>query len=268
MTGRMSGDRTADDVLFDVHEGIATVTLNRPERRNALSIAMGERLHALWETIDRDPAIRVAIVTAADCGVFCAGMDLVETTAIQQERGVDILEVLRDPFYERMRAIEKPVIAALNGHFTAAGMVLAANADLRVGLAGTRAGITEVRVGRGTPWAVPMLWMLPQALLLEMLLTGAMLPVERLHQVGFINYLESTPEAVLERARTLAREIGRNAPLSVRAAKQGLRRGTALGSEQGLAASKELHKAVYASEDAREGPRAFAEKRTPVWKGR
>ncbi len=130
------------------------------------------------------PRSSVAIVTAADCGVFCAGMDLAETTAIQQARGVDILDVLRDPFYERMRAIDKPVIAALNGHFTAAGMVLAANADLRVGLAGTRAGITEVRVGRGTPWAVPMLWMLPQAVLLEMLLTGEMLPVERLHRGG------------------------------------------------------------------------------------
>jgi enoyl-CoA hydratase len=261
------GDRV-DDVLFEVSEGIATVTLNRPQRRNALSIAMSERLHTLWETIDRDPAIQVAIVTAADCGVFCAGMDLTETAAIQTERGVDILDLLRDPFYERMRAIEKPVIAALNGHFTAAGMVLAMNADLRVGLAGTRAGITEARVGRGTPWAVPMLWMLPEALLLEMLLTGELLPVERLHQVGFVNYLEPTPAAVRERARTLARAIGRNAPLSVRAAKQGLRLGTALGAEHGLAASKRLHKAVYASEDAREGPRAFAEKRTPIWKGR
>jgi enoyl-CoA hydratase len=268
MTPRRSGNSNMDEVLFEVSDGIATVTLNRPERRNALSMAMGERLYALWETIDRDPAIQVAIVTAADCGVFCAGMDLAEATAVQRERGVDILDVLRDPFYERMRAIEKPVIAALNGHFTAAGMVLAANADLRVGLAGTRAGITEARVGRGTPWAVPMLWMLPQALLLEMLMTAEMLPVERLHQVGFLNYLEPTADAVRERTHALARAIGRNAPLSVRAAKQGLRCGTALGCEQGFTASKELHRAVYASEDAREGPRAFAEKRTPVWKGR
>jgi enoyl-CoA hydratase/carnithine racemase len=140
---------------------------------------MADALHASGE-IDRDPAIRVAIVTSTDCGVFCAGMTT-EANAIQQQRGVDTT-LLRDPFYERMRAIETPVIAALNGHFPAAGMVLAANADLRVGLAGTRAGITEVRVGRGTPWAVPMLWMLPQAVLLEMLLTGEMLPVERLRR--------------------------------------------------------------------------------------
>lgn len=256
------------EVLFDVAHGIATITLNRPERRNALSIAMGERLHELWEVIDADPAIHVAIVTASDCGVFCAGMDLAEATRVRQEQGVDILDVLRDPFYERMRAVRKPLIAALTGHFTAAGMVLAANADLRIGLAGSRAGVAEVRVGRGTPWAVPMLWMLPQAILLEMLLTGDMMPVERLHEVGFINHVEPTPVAVRERAAALAGAIARNAPLSVLAAKAGLRQGTALGSEAGLAASKALHVAVYASEDAREGPLAFAEKRPPVWRGR
>jgi enoyl-CoA hydratase len=259
---------TVSNVLFAINDGIATVTLNRPERRNALSIAMGERLYALWETIDADATIKVVIVTAADCGVFCAGMDLTEAAAIRSERDVDILDVLRDPFYERMGALRKPVIAALNGHFTAAGMVLALHADLRVGLAGTRAGIAEVRVGRGTPWAVPMLWMLPQAVLLELLLTGELMPVERLYDVGFVNYVEPTADAVRERARRLAQSIARNAPLSVRAAKEGLRLGTALGAERGLAASKEIHKAVYASEDAREGPRAFAEKRTPIWKGR
>ncbi len=257
-----------DEVLYEVSDGVATITLNRPKRKNALSTAMAERLHDLWEAIDDDPRVNVAIITATDCGVFCAGMDLSEASSIRRERGLDILDALRDPFYERMRALRKPIIAALNGHFTAAGMVLAINSDLRIGLAGTRAGISEARVGRGTPWSIPMLWMMPQALLLELVLTAEMTPVERLHQVGFLNYLETTPQAVGDRARALASSIARNAPLSVRAAKQGLRLGTALGSEHGLAASKELHKAVYASEDAQEGPRAFSEKRTPVWKGR
>ena len=256
------------EVLFDVRDGIATVTLNRPERKNALSVAAAERLHALWQEIDADPAIRVAVITASDCGVFCAGMDLTEAAALRRERGIDILQALADPFYERMRAVRKPLIAALNGHFTAAGMVLAVNADLRVGLAGTRAGITEARVGRGTPWAVPMLWMLPQAILMEMVLTGEMLPVERLHEVGFFNYLEPSANAVRERARRLAASICENAPLSVDAAKEGLRLGAALGAQKGFEASKRVHEAVYASEDAQEGPRAFAEKRKPVWRGR
>ncbi|HEX4884456.1 MAG TPA: enoyl-CoA hydratase-related protein [Casimicrobiaceae bacterium] len=257
-----------EHVLFDVADGIATVTLNRPERRNALSIAAANRLFELWEAIDATPDIRVAIVTAAPCGTFCAGMDLVEAARVRAEQGKDILEVLRDPFYDRMRAVRKPVIGALNGHFTAAGMVLAMHCDLRVGLAGSRAGIAEAKVGRGSPWAVPMLWMLPQAILLEMLLTGEMQPVERLHEVGFVNHVEPDPAAVLDRARRLARAIAANAPLSVHAAKAGLRAGAALGAEAGLAASKELHKVVYASEDAQEGPRAFAEGRAPVWRGR
>lgn len=258
-----------NDVLFERRgDGVAIVTLNRPQRRNALSIAAAERLGDIWREVDADDDLRVLVITSTPCGVFCAGMDLAEAAQVRAERGIDILQVLSDPFYERLRAVRKPVIAALNGHFTAAGMVLATNADLRIGLAGTRAGITEVRVGRGTPWAAPMLTQLPQAVLMEMLLTGEMIECERLHAVGFLNALEATPEAVLRRALEMAEAIGRNAPLSVRAAKQGIRHAAALGADVGFAASKDMHRIVYESEDAQEGPRAFAEKRAPVWKGR
>lgn len=257
------------DVLFEIrNDGIAIATLNRPSRRNALSVAAAERLNEIWHEVDASDAIHALVIGAADCGVFCAGMDLAEAAQVRAERGIDILQALSDPFYEQQRAVRKPIIAALNGHFTAAGMVLAANADLRVALAGAKAGITEVRVGRGTPWAAPMLTQLPQAILLEMLLTGDMMPCERLHAVGFLNYLEPTPDAVLQRALSLASAIGKNAPLSVRAAKQGIRYAASLGADRGFAASKDMHTIVYESEDAREGPRAFAEKREPVWKGR
>jgi enoyl-CoA hydratase len=256
------------EVLYQVADGIATVTLNRPQRRNALSVEAAERLRDLWDQIDDDPQVRVAIVTATDCGVFCAGMDLKEAARISAENGRDILQVLRDPFYERMRSVSKPLIGALNGHFTAAGMVLAVNCDLRVGLAGSKAGIAEVKVGRGSPWAVPMLWMLPQAAVMEMVLTGEMVPAERLHQLGFLNYLEAGSTAVLARAVSLARTIRDNAPLSVAAAKRGLVQAASLGCDAGFANSKALHAPVYASEDAREGPRAFVEKRPPRWTGR
>jgi enoyl-CoA hydratase/carnithine racemase len=135
-------------------------------------------------------------------------------------------------------------------------------------MAGTRAGITEVRVGRGTPWAAPMLSMLPQAVLNEMLLTGEMLPVERLHALGFLNHLEPDGAAVRARALALAELICRNAPLSILAAKHCVRAAAALGADEGFKVSKEFHRGVYESEDAQEGPRAFAEKRAPVWKGR
>ena len=237
---------TAEQVLFDVHGPVATITLNRPERRNALSMAANARLHGLWETIDADPTIRAVVLTSADCGTFCAGMDLKEAAEMRQSTGKDILDLLADPFYERMRRVSVPIIAAMTGHFTAAGMVLAANADMRVGLSGTLGGITEARVGRGTPWAAPMVAMLPQAVMMELVTTAEMMPVERFH----------------------ALVIARKAPLSVKAGKAGLLASSDFGANAGYAISKAQHRIVYASEDAREGPRAFAEKRAPVWVGR
>lgn len=255
-------------VLYRVESGIATITLNCPERRNALSIAAAERLYQIWGEVDADDSVRAVVLTAADCGTFCAGMDLKEAAEIKRERNCDILDVLTDPFYERMRAVKKPIIAAMTGHFAAGGMVLSLNSDLRVGLAGTKGGITESKLGRGSPWAVPMLWMLPLPILLEMTLTGEMMDIERLHALGFINYVEPTSEAVCDRAYQLAARIRDNAPLTVQAGKASLLAAISLGCERGLAQAKDIYKSVYASEDAQEGPRAFAEKRPPRWLGR
>jgi enoyl-CoA hydratase/carnithine racemase len=257
-----------NDVLYRVEDGIATVTINRPAQRNALSVAVGNRLTWLWQEIDRDPDVRVAVLTSADCGTFCAGMDLKEAAAIAAEGRGDILSRFDDPFQERMRHVAKPIVAAITGHFMAGGMMLALNADIRVALAGITAGITEAKVGRGSPWAVPLLWMLPQPLLMEMTMTGDLIPIERLHAVGFINHLEPTPDAVRARAMKIAACIRDNAPLSVRAAKASLLRAMSVGCEDGLVQAKRIYEAVYGSEDAQEGPRAFAEKRPPIWRGR
>lgn len=259
---------TTTQVHYAVADGIATVTLNRPERRNALSLAANARLFRLWDEINADAAVRAVVLTSADCGTFCAGMDLKEAAELRASTGRDILDLLDDPFYERMRSVRVPIVAAMTGHFTAGGMVLAANADLRVALAGTRGGITEARMGRGTPWAAPMVAMLPQAVLMELVTTAEMLPVERLYALGFLNAVEPTPDAVRARALAYARAIAANAPLSVVAAKAGLLASVDLGAHAAYALSKAQHKTVYASADAQEGPRAFAEKRPPQWQGR
>jgi enoyl-CoA hydratase len=258
----------AQHVLYRVDGPVATITLNRPERRNALSLAANERLHGLWSRIDADSTIRAVVLTSTDCGTFCAGMDLKEATELKQKNGRDILDQLADPFYERMRRVSVPIIAAMTGHFTAAGMVLAANADMRVGLVGTQGGITEALVGRGTPWAARMQDMLPQGILMELVTTARMLPIDRLHALGFINEVEPTPQAVRDKAQEMATVIAGNAPLSVRAGKAGLLAASDFGGEAGFVISRALHRSVYASEDAQEGPRAFAEKRQPRWIGR
>jgi enoyl-CoA hydratase/carnithine racemase len=256
-----------DAVLFEVDAHIATVTLNRPVRRNALSIAATNRLFEILQEIDRGDDIRAIVLTGADCGTFCAGMDLKEAAEIKAKRGVDVLTLVRDPFHERMRAVRKPIIAAMTGHFTAGGMMLSLNSDLRVGLAGTMGGITEAKLGRGSPWAMPLLWMLPQPLMMEMTLCGGLIPIERFLAVGFVNYVETTPDGVRARAHSLAEQIRDNAPLSVLAAKESIVATMNLGCERGFAEAKRIHAKVYASDDAQEGPRAFAEKRAPVWQG-
>lgn len=255
-------------INLTVAHGIATLTIDRPERRNAVDTMTAEALYEAWGRIDGDPEIKVTVLTSTDCGTFSAGMDLKEASEIRRTRNVDVLSMLRDPFMERMGAVRKPVIAAMTGDFAGAGMLMAVLADLRVGLAGTTGGIPEAQRGRGSPWAVPMLWMVPQALFMEMVLTGEMMPIEHLHRLGFVNYVEATPDAVRVRAARIANRIRDNAPLSVEAGKASIRAAAALGRDAGLAEAKRLHEAVYDSLDAEEGPRAFAEKRAPVWRGR
>lgn len=264
-------DQNVDDkdcVLFEVQDGIATVTLNRPRQRNALSIAAMNGLHEAWETVDKDPSIRVAILTSSDCGTFCAGMDLKETSRVKQETGKDILGFFKDPFHFRMRRVRVPIIAAMTGHLMAGGMLMSLNCDLRVGMAGTKVGITESKIGRGSPWGMPLLWMLPQPLVMEMVLTAELMPIERFHDLAFVNYLEQTPDAVRARALSLAQTIRDNAPLSVQAGKRALLTAMSVGCDAGAEMAWHIYRTAYESDDAQEGARAFAEKRAPVWKGK
>lgn len=255
-------------VLYKVEGGVATVTLNRPHRRNALSIATFKRLEEIWNEVEKDDKVRVVVLTGSDCGTFCAGMDLKEAAEIRQKQGIDILDIIGDPSLPRMSKIAKPMIAAINGHAPAGGMMLSMACDLRVGVEGATLGITEVHRGRGSPWAMPGLWQMPVSMLLELTLVGDFMPIERFHQIGFINYLEPTVEKVLERANTLAERIAGAAPLSVQAAKASAMAAMDLVVGHALKEANALHVKAYKSEDAIEGPRAFAEKRAPVWKGR
>ena len=119
-----------------IDNNIATVTLNRPERKNALSIDLANRLTDFWESVDGNDLVSVIILTSTDCGVFCAGLDLKEANEVMTRDGTDILEYMRDPMHQKMRDVKKPIIAAMTGHLMAGGMLLALNSDLRVGLSG------------------------------------------------------------------------------------------------------------------------------------
>jgi len=253
-------------LIFDKKDGIAYLTLNRPEQRNAITIEMWNMLGKYWDMVNEDDGIRVVIITGAGDKVFCAGMDLKEAARLRKEGKENILKLVDDPFMQKMRKVKKPIIAAINGNVFAGGFLISLNSDIRIGIEGTTFAITESKMGRGSPWAVPLLWMLPLGIVMELTLTGEVIPAERMYQMGFINRLVKRKE-LMPTVISIAERIRDNAPLSVIAAKESLLRGMGLGPTAGFEKALETYQPVYDSEDAQEGPRAFAEKRKPIWKG-
>ena len=253
-----------DAVLFEGRaDGIAIITLNRPDARNALGKEIREGLFAAWERFEREPALRVAILTGAGDKAFCAGGDLKEMV----ERKLTVPP--RDMFPVPGDSIEltKPTIAAVNGVAFAGGFMIAQACDLCVASTTAKFAITEVKVGRSSPWAAPLIHMLPQRVMMEMVLTGRALSAQRAYELGLVNRL-AEPAQLMQVALELAGEINEGAPLSVRAARDMVRLSTEMGRSAALLASRHASELAYCSEDAQEGPRAFAEKRKPEWRGR
>ena len=254
----------SDAVLFDAREdGIAIITLNRPEARNALGKEIREGLFAAWERFERDPALRVAILTGAGDKAFCAGGDLKEMTETRMAVPPrDLFPVPGDTI-----ELTKPTIAAVNGVAFAGGWMIAQACDLCVASTNAKFAITEVKVGRSSPWAAPLIHMIPQRIMMEIVLTGKPISAQRAYEIGLVNRL-AAPEQLKDVALELAAEILEGAPLSVRAARETVLLATEMGRSAALSAARHASESAYRSEDAQEGPRAFAEKRRPHWKGR
>ena len=254
----------SDAVLFDARDdGIAIITLNRPESRNALSKEIRAGLFAAWERFERDPALRIAILTGSGEKAFCAGGDLKEMV----ERRLAVPP--RDMFPVPGDNIElsKPTIAAVNGVAFAGGWMIAQACDLCVASTRAQFAITEVKVGRSSPWAAPLIHMIPQRIMMEIVLTGKPINAQRAYEIGLVNRL-AEPDALMAVALALAGEILDGAPLSVQAARDMVMLSTEMGRSAALRAARHVSESAYRSEDAQEGPKAFAEKRRPQWKGR
>lgn len=252
------------EVLFEVVDGhTALITINRPDQRNAANAAVRSGLRECFERFEHDSSLRVAVLTGAGEKAFCGGMDLKELSSMGL--GVpprDFLPVIGDNLH-----ISKPVIAAVNGIAFAGGWLFAQMCDLCLAAEDATFGITEAKVGRGMPWAAPLMRMLPQRIVMELLLTGNPLSARRAFEFGYVNAV-----VPLDRLRTetlrLAATIAANAPLTVRAARELVYLSSEMGRSAGLRAAHHLFEPVYCSDDALEGPRAFAAKRPPVWQGR
>lgn len=253
----------ADEILYENRGRVAVVTINRPESRNAINRGVREGLAAAWERFGKDAEARVAILTGAGDKAFCAGADLKEMAQTK-------LGSLPRNFMPTLNVnihVTKPVIAAVNGVAYAGGWALVQMCDIVVASESARFAITEAKVGRGMPWAVPLTHMIPQKVLLEILLTGDPISAQRAYEIGFVNHVVPA-EKLMTKALAIAATIAENAPLTVAAAKEMVYMATDTGRMAGLEAARHLFDYVYRSEDAQEGPRSFAEKRKPQWKGR
>jgi enoyl-CoA hydratase/carnithine racemase len=247
-----------DAVRYDRVGPVAWVTIDRPEARNAINAEVRDGLFAAAARFNDDDAA-VLVLTGSGEVSFCAGADLKEMSAMALE--VPPPEFL--PVFGRSIRVDKPTIAAVNGVAYAGGFLLSQMCDLCVAAEHARFAITEVKVGRGAPWAAPLPWLVPPRIAMELLLTGEPLTAERAFDVGLVNRV--VPMAGLhDAAQQLAEGIAANAPLSVAAAK----RTVYLSMAAEFDAADAIWEPVYKSEDAQEGPRAFAEKRAPRWQGR
>jgi enoyl-CoA hydratase/carnithine racemase len=246
-------------VSYRVEGGVAWLTIERPEARNALSAAVREGLFAGTRRFNGDEQAKVLVLTGAGDKAFCAGGDLKEMA----ETALTVPPPDFVPQFGRNIDVPKPTIAAVNGVAWAGGFMLAQSCDLCVAADTATFAISEVKVGRGSPWAAPLSWLVPPRIALQILLTGDPLSAQRAHEIGLVN--EVVPLASLrDTTQELAERIAANAPLSVLAAKR-----TAYLSRPGLFDEAErIWAPVYHSADAQEGPAAFRDKRRPVWTGR
>jgi enoyl-CoA hydratase len=259
-------------LLFERQGHVAMVTLNRPEKRNALSGEMLVRMHDAWMQIQADPEIRVAIVTGAG-GNFCSGADLKAMAAghpddeytkrFAQDQDLHWKALLRH------FVPAKPMIAAVEGYAVAGGTEILQAFDIRVAGESAQFGVAEVRrglfpLGGST---VRLSRQIPYTVAAEMLLTGRFVSAEEAKAVGLIGHVVPDGQA-LDKARSIADDIAANGPLAVQAVLKSLRATREMPERVGLAYELEIGQPIFATEDAMEGPRAFAEKRPPEFKGR
>ncbi|MEV8403791.1 crotonase/enoyl-CoA hydratase family protein [Streptomyces niveus] len=261
-------------VLTEQDGHVLTVTLNRPARRNALTMSGLSQLADIWSEAATDTSIRVVVLTGAE-GSFCAGMDLRGMAGETGDEEAAAAERARtDPGFAYRGLLKtdrpnKPVIAAVEGNTIAGGMELLLGTDIRIAGESARFGLSEVRwalypAGGGV---VRLSRQIPYPVAADMLLTGRHIDTTEAGQLGLVGHIVPDGKA-LETARQIAATIAANGPLAVEAVVRTLRHTAAMSEEEAFAFEQSHIATIFGSDDAKEGPRAFAEKRAPVFHGR
>lgn len=268
-------------VLYERRSRVAYVTINRPEAHNALDPETSHAMAHIWKQFHEDPDAWVAVLTGAGDKAFCAGADLKSLipqraaqarSERQSEHGQREEQQDEDGGFgglTRGFITWKPVIAAINGYCLAGGLELALACDIRLASTNAQFGLTEVRwaliPGAGGTQRLPRV--VPLGIAMEMILTGNLIDAQEAYRIGLVNRVLPLPE-LLPAATELAETIASRGPLAVRAAKRAIIEGLSLPLSEGLRLERRLFHEIIQTEDASEGPRAFAEKRPPQYHGR
>jgi E-phenylitaconyl-CoA hydratase len=261
---------SSDTLLFDLTAQVAVITLNRPEVRNAMNRELNRALMEALQRVREDSEIRAAIITGAG-RTFSAGADLKERAQVGRAAdasATSVIEAGRAAGLARI-AIEKPLIAAIDGYCLAAGFELALLCDIRICTPEARFGLPEITRGFFPGGGGPQRLMraIPQAAAMEMILTGDPIDAPTAVRVGLVSRLMPEPE-LLPTARQIAQRIAGHAPLAIKAVKEVAQTALDETLEQSLRFGSALRWIIGQTEDAREGPRAFAERRAPRYEGR
>lgn len=262
-------------VDLEISDSIAIITLNRPDHLNALDAEMAVRLIDIFEQVRDSDEVRVAILTGAGTRAFCSGGDLdaviplltgARAPATDVERRWMDIRKSGGPF---KTDIGKPFISAVNGHAVAGGFELVLNTDIRVSVPRATFGIPEVKVGLfpGGGSTVRLRNQMPYAHAMHALLTGEAFSAEEALRYGILNFIVE-PDQLMEKAMQIARRIAANGPLAVQAVRDSVRACYGVPEAQALAIESGYSARVHGTQDAVEGPKAFLEKRAPVFQGR
>jgi enoyl-CoA hydratase len=255
------------DCLISREGHVLVVTMNRPEARNALSAEMMTIMRAAWDEVDSDPDIRACVLTGAG-GAFCAGADLKAMTSSHPgdtaaDWDLSVIEALL-----KGRRLKKPLIAAVEGPAIAGGTEILQATDIRVAGAGARFGVSEPRWGLfplgGSAVRLPR--QIPYTVACDLLLTGRHITAAEALQFGLIGHVVPDGEA-LAKALELAGLIAANGPLAVQAILRTIRETEGMAENDAFKIDARLGMEVFQSQDAKEGPRAFTEKRKPNFRG-
>jgi methylglutaconyl-CoA hydratase len=249
--------------------GIATITLNRPEKRNAISFQLVTELLSALVEIERSSESQVAILTGTG-KAFCAGLDLEELKSLlgksQQQNLEDSARMAQ--LFRRLYDFPKPTIAAVNGAAVAGGAGLATMCDFTFAIPDANFGYTEVRIGFVPAIVSSMLvWQVGHKIARDLLMTGRMFNASEAHRYGLVNEVVE-PERLMEHARQLAAELMQNSPSSVRATKKLINGFLAPYLDSQITQAVEDNARIRTTQDFREGVSSFLEKRKPRWSGK